>query len=90
MCQSAFRYQVVNPCSIYIHVHIILLHCIHYFVESVGNLPFLRDETYIPDIHKEIMSEQPWSNQGLKATAQLAWGLALRQLSQFYTPNGMY
>ncbi|KAJ8314739.1 hypothetical protein KUTeg_006889 [Tegillarca granosa] len=57
--------------------------------ESVGNLPFLRDETYIPDIHKEIMSEQPWSNQGLKATAQLAWGLALRQLSQFYTPNGV-
>lgn len=48
----------------------------------------MTDPNYIPDIHQELRSGQPWSNSGLKSVVLLAWGVTLRQLNQYQTPTG--
>lgn len=48
----------------------------------------MTDPNYIPDIHQELRSGQPWSNPGLKSVVLLAWGVTLRQLNQYQTPTG--
>ena len=46
-------------------------------------MPILTDPQYIADIHKELKDGQSWKTPGLRAVAQFAWGVALRQLSQY-------
>ena len=46
-------------------------------------MPVFSDQNYIPDIHKELQDASLWKIPGLKAVAQFAWGVMLRQLSQF-------
>lgn len=48
----------------------------------------MTDPCYVPDIHQELRSGQPWSNPGLKSVVLLAWGVTLRQLNQYQTPTG--
>jgi len=49
----------------------------------------MKDGAYVRAIHKELTSDERWANPGLKGVAQFAWGLALRQLSQYHTPTGI-
>lgn len=58
------------------------------FTELLQRLPMMTDPNYIPDIHQELRSGQPWSNPGLKSVVLLAWGVTLRQLNQYQTPTG--
>ena len=51
-------------------------------------LPVLKDNTLVPEIHQEMTSSQSWALPGLKASAQLAWAVMLRQISQFNVGNG--
>lgn len=46
-------------------------------------MPVFADQNYISDIHKALSDDAPWSTPGLKAVAQFAWGIMLRQLSQY-------
>ena len=57
--------------------------------EYIRKLPLITDGEYIADVHKELTLDQPWTIPGLQGVAQLAWGLTLRQLSQYQTPAGM-
>lgn len=57
--------------------------------EMLQRLPMMTDPCYVPDIHQELRSGQPWSNPGLKSVVLLAWGVTLRQLNQYQTPTGV-
>ncbi|KAK3769775.1 hypothetical protein RRG08_046880 [Elysia crispata] len=51
-------------------------------------LPVFADGSYVKDIHAELTSSLAWTNLGLKAAAQFAWGVLLRQLSHFNVAAG--
>ncbi|OWF55575.1 nuclear pore complex protein Nup205-like [Mizuhopecten yessoensis] len=57
--------------------------------ESVKNLPLMNDASYVGEIHQALTGGQQWTNMGLRGIAQFAWGLTLRQLSQYHTPAGV-
>ena len=59
-----------------------------YFSEITKDMPVFSDPNYIPDIHKELQDASLWKISGLKAVAQFAWGVMLRQLSQFPSAAG--
>lgn len=46
-------------------------------------MPLLSDQSFIPDLHQEIVSEAGWENPGLCSIIHLAWSLALRSCSQW-------
>ncbi|GFN90055.1 nuclear pore complex protein nup205-like [Plakobranchus ocellatus] len=60
--------------------------------DVISHLPVFTDQTYMKDIHAELTSSLAWTNPGLKAAAQFAWAVLLRQTSQFNIaaagPNG--
>ena len=51
--------------------------------EITQEMPVFSDQNYIPDVHKELQDTGMWKISGLKAVAQFAWGVMLRQLSQY-------
>ncbi|KAL3882663.1 hypothetical protein ACJMK2_028981 [Sinanodonta woodiana] len=51
--------------------------------EMAQELAVCKDPGFVAEIHKELTSDTPWAVPGLKAVAQFAWGLMLRQISQF-------
>ncbi|ESP04618.1 hypothetical protein LOTGIDRAFT_237278 [Lottia gigantea] len=56
--------------------------------DIVGRFPFINDNRYLTDIHKEITSIQQWDNNGMRASLQFSWANMLRQLSQYPLPQG--
>lgn len=46
-------------------------------------MPVFSDPSYIGDIHKELRDGSPWKQTGQQAVVQFAWGVMLRQLSQY-------
>ena len=48
-----------------------------------NNMAILADAQYIADIHKELKEGLGWKIPELRAVAQFAWGITLRQLSQY-------
>ena len=50
--------------------------------------PLTSDPTYVPSVHKEILSTKKWSNFGLRALLQFAWAVSLRSLSQYSVAQG--
>lgn len=57
--------------------------------EITGSMPVFADPNYIADIHKELRDGSAWSTLGLKAVVQFAWGVMLRQLSQYPLAAGI-
>ncbi|GFS19080.1 nuclear pore complex protein Nup205-like, partial [Elysia marginata] len=51
--------------------------------DVISNLPVFTDGDYVKDIHSKLTSSVAWKNPGLKAAAQFAWAVLLRQTSQF-------
>lgn len=47
------------------------------------SLPLLSDESFIPELHQELITQDGWSNPGLLACIQFAWSQALRSCSQW-------
>ena len=59
--------------------------------EITQDMPVFSDPSYVPDIHKELQDFGiKWKTMGLKAAAQFAWGVMLRQLSQYPMAAGLY
>ena len=58
------------------------------FSDVIQKLPIIADDTYVQDIHREIISAAPWSNHGMKALAQFAWSCTLRAISQYSNMHG--
>ncbi|RUS70914.1 hypothetical protein EGW08_021327, partial [Elysia chlorotica] len=56
--------------------------------DVISQLPVFADVNYVKEIHAELISSLPWTNPGLKAAAQFAWAVLLRQLSQFNIAAG--
>ena len=56
--------------------------------DVINHLPVFTDGSYIKDIHAELTSSLAWENPGLKAAAQFAWAVLLRQTSQFNIASG--
>ncbi|KAL5010671.1 hypothetical protein ScPMuIL_012976 [Solemya velum] len=57
--------------------------------EVIERLPILCDDSYVADIHREMKFDHVWAVPGLKAVAQLAWAVALRQLSTYPAVTGV-
>ena len=53
--------------------------------EIIQKFAIIADESFIPDINREIISDHKWTNAGIKSLIQFAWALTLRALSQY--PN---
>ncbi|XP_052238220.1 nuclear pore complex protein Nup205-like isoform X2 [Dreissena polymorpha] len=51
--------------------------------EVTGSMPVFGDPSYVADIHKELRDTSGWGEPGLGTVAQFAWGVMLRQLSQY-------
>ncbi|WAR08423.1 NU205-like protein, partial [Mya arenaria] len=51
--------------------------------DTTVGMPVFSDPAYIQDIHKELRDGSAWAVPGLRAVVQLAWGVTLRQLSQY-------
>ncbi|KAL4232887.1 hypothetical protein ACF0H5_007574 [Mactra antiquata] len=51
--------------------------------EITTTMPVFSDANYISEVHKVLKDETAWSTPGIKAVAQFAWGIMLRQLSQY-------
>jgi len=62
---------------------------IHFSTEITGTMPVFSDPNYIADIHKELRDGSPWKLPGLQAVVQFAWGVMLRQLSQYPIAAGL-
>ena len=61
------------------------------FSELTQEMPVFSDPSYVPDIHKELQDVGgKWKISGLKAVAQFAWGVMLRQLSQYPMAAGWF
>ncbi|CAL1531629.1 unnamed protein product, partial [Lymnaea stagnalis] len=56
--------------------------------ELLSKLPVFEDSEYMQKIHRELLSNTPWSTPGLKAAAQFSWAVLLRQTSQFNVASG--
>ena len=56
--------------------------------EIIQKLPIVVDDTFVPDIHRELISNNTWVCLGLKSCATFAWGLTLRALSQYPSIQG--
>ena len=48
-------------------------------------MPVFTDANYISEIHRTLRDDTDWKIPGMKGVAQFAWGVMLRQLSQY--PN---
>ena len=54
-------------------------------------MPVFSDPSFVPDIHRELQDVGgKWKISGLKAVAQFAWGVMLRQLSQYPMAAGWF
>ncbi|XP_045195259.2 nuclear pore complex protein Nup205-like [Mercenaria mercenaria] len=51
--------------------------------EITGSMPVFSDPNYISDVHKELKDGAEWQTPELRAVVRFAWGVMLRQLSQY-------
>ena len=50
--------------------------------EAMSLFPITSDNTFIPEIHKEIDNDKSWETPGLKSVIQLAWAVSLSNLRE--------
>ncbi|XP_077999885.1 nuclear pore complex protein Nup205-like [Glandiceps talaboti] len=50
--------------------------------DIADQLPILADDTFVPEVHRFLLSDDEWQTPGLKATLQFVWGVTLRNLAQ--------
>ena len=52
-------------------------------LSTENSLQLLSDQSFVPELHQEIITATGWENAGLCAVIQLAWALVLRSCSQW-------
>ena len=50
--------------------------------DALSSFPITADNTFVPEIHRELKSGREWECRGLKAIVQLAWAVSLANLRQ--------